>query len=407
MKREPARVMSLILDHPWAITQPALAQILDVIDRRVHEAVDVDAVAAHLGRPLLNTGGQVTVRDKVAVMDITGPIFRYANIFTMISGATSVEDLGLNLQTALETQGVEQIVLNVNSPGGQVDGINEVADMIRAADAKKPVTAYVGGLGASAGYWLASAARKIVVNESAFLGSIGAVVAYEERSASGKRYEFVSSQSPRKRPDPATEAGREQYQQMADSAAQLFIDRVAKFRGVSSEDVINKFGGGATLMGNDAVRAGMADSLGSFEGLIEQLNSQHQEVPKMAAIAPGPVVTPNPNPPTQADTDAQIRVAADAERARISAILNLEEAKGNEALAQQLALTPGIDAESAKRILAAAPKANATPSNPLAAAMAQVPNPKVGVGEGDTAADEAARVLAFVPKERRVFERAG
>lgn len=404
-KREPNRVMSLILDHPWAITQPALAQILDVIDRRVHEAVDVDAVSAHLGRPLLNTGGQVTIRDNVAVMDVTGPIFRYANIFTAISGATSVEDFGLNLQTALETSNVQQILLNINSPGGQADGINEMADMIRAADTQKPITAYVGGLGASAAYWLASAARRIVVNESAFLGSIGVVVAFEERSAGGKRYEFVSSQSPRKRPDPATEAGRQQLQEMADSAAQLFIDRVARFRGVSSDDVIQNFGGGGVLMGSAAVRAGMADALGSFEGLIEELNSTKQEVSSMAANN-SPATAANPSPPAQ-EPVIPAGPTAETERARIAAILGLEEAKGNEALAQQLALTPGLDAESAKRILAAAPKANATPpppANPLAAAMANVANPKVGAGTDDSdesASAEANRILALVPARHR------
>jgi capsid assembly protease len=420
-KREPTRVMSLILDHPWAIQQPDLAQILDVIDRRVHEAVDLDAVAAHLGRPLLNTGGQVTLRDKVAVIDITGPIFRYANIFTMVSGATSIEDLGMNLQTALETSNVQDIVLNINSPGGQADGINEMADMIRAADTQKPITAYVGGTGASAAYWLASASRRIVINESAFVGSIGVVVAFEERSGSGKRYEFVSSQSPNKRPDPATEAGREQYQKMADKAAQLFIDRVAKFRNVSSDDVVSRFGGGATLMGNDAVTAGMADDLGSFEGLIAELNPKKQEVFSMAANN-NTASTANPSPPTsttggvtvsaapvtQADIDAGTRVAADRERARIASILSLPEAQGREALAQHLALNTQMDADAAKEILLMATKTNAVPAqpaNPLAAAMANVANPKVGVGaenSDESVQAEAARILALVPSKHKV-----
>ena len=393
MKREPTRVLQLILDHPWAITQPALEQILAIIDTRVHEAVDLEAVSARLGRPLLNTGGRVEIRGSVAVIDVTGPIFRYANLFTDISGATSVEDLGQNLQAALDAHEVTRILLNVNSPGGQMDGINEMADMIHAASKVKPVTAYVGGLGASAAYWLASAAKRVVADESAFLGSIGVVVAVEDRGTQGnvKRYEFVSSQSPHKRPDPATESGRTQMQQMADEAAGLFIDRVAQFRGVTADHVIQNFGGGAVLMGRRAVKAGMADEHGSFEGLIEQLNSETQEAPIMAATNDAGNAPAPPASPPQA--------TAETERARIAAILGLEEAQGREALAQQLALTPGIDAESAKRILAAAPKAAAAPANPLAAAMSQVANPKVGAGgeEDDSAAAEVNRILAFVP----------
>jgi signal peptide peptidase SppA len=413
MKREPTRVMTLLLDKPWAITRNALSQMLYYVDRRLEEALDSEAVSRHVGRALQNTGGQVEVRDKVAVLDVTGPIFRYADVFHEVSGATSVQKIATQLQTILDAQGIEHIVLNVDSPGGQADGINEMADIIRAANAQKPITAYVGGLGASAAYWLASAASNIVINESAFVGSIGVVVGYEDRNGAAerqgvKRYEFVNSKSPRKRPDPSTEAGREQLQEMADNAAELFINKVATFRGVSSDDVVTRFGAGGLLMGAAAVKAGMVDALGSFEGLISQLNSSHQEVFSMAANEPGSPANPNQPttvvvtnaPVTQADIDAGTRVAADRERARIQSILSLEEAKGNATLAQELALTPGIDAETAKRILAAAPKA--APTNPLAAAMSNVPNPVVGVGEGDSDADEAARVLSFVPKERRV-----
>lgn len=94
-----------------------------------------------------------------------------------------------------------------------------------------------------------------------------------------------------------------------------------------------------------------------------------------------------------------------AERARISAILTAPEAQGREALARTLALETTQDAETARRILAAAPAAQAAapPVSPLAAEMARIKNPAVGVapGDGDTAASEAQRVLAFVPKSNR------
>ena len=107
-------------------------------------AQDLEAVAARTGKPLDNaTGNKIENRDGTAVLHVEGPIFRYANLMTRIAGATSVQQLGLDFQAALDDPAISNILLNINSPGGQVDGINEMADHIRAGNAIKPVTAYV------------------------------------------------------------------------------------------------------------------------------------------------------------------------------------------------------------------------------------------------------------------------
>lgn len=405
MKREPFRILSLVMDQPWAITSRALETILETMER---PASDLEAVAARLGRPLDNTGNRVETRGSTAILGVEGPLFRYANLFTAISGATSVEMLSQDLESALQDPAIERIVLNVNSPGGQVDGINELADMIRAGNSRKPVIAYVDGLAASAAYWIASAAGQIVANESAFLGSIGVVAAISDsRSADEKRgvkrYEIVSSQSPRKRPDPATEAGRGQILEQVDALAQLFIDRVAGFRGASSDQVVDNFGRGGVLPARAAQAAGMIDGLGSYEGLLRDLNHNPAGGSRFAATQEEPPMADNPAapaPPTPA-TPPDARTHA-TERTRIAAILNLEEARGREALARTLALETDHDPETVRRILAAAPTAQAPPAaNPLAAAMQQVPNPNVGTGgnEKDELAAEVQSIIAFVPKK--------
>jgi len=97
--------------------------------------------------------------------------------------------------------------------------------------------------------------------------------------------------------------------------------------------------------------------------------------------------------------------AAPTDRQRIDAILNCEEAKGREQLAQKLALKTDHDLETCRELLRTVPVAAAPAANPFAAAMAAVPNPKVGTGSGDSvdpAQAEAQRILQFVPKDRRV-----
>jgi hypothetical protein len=223
-----------------------------------------------------------------------------------------------------------------------------------------------------------------------------------------KRYEIVSSQSPRKRPDPSTEEGRAQILEQVDHLASLFISRVASFRGVTADKVTSDFGRGGVLPAHLAVEAGMADSLGNFEGLIAELNSsdavavptyaqedpmnngQPEPAPAAAPAATAPAPTTQPSPPN--------------ERARIAAILTSAEARGREELARHLAFETDHDPEACRRIMATAPvAAPAAAANPLAAAMAGVPNPSIQPGNDakDDEAQEIAAILKHVPQRFR------
>jgi len=412
MSKEHIRILSLLEERPWAITEDMMRTILDIVQQPLHEASDLDAVAARIGRPLANTYS-VEQRDAVAVVDVSGPIFRYANLFTHFSGAVSIQDLSTDLQATVENPLIKHIVLNVNSPGGQYDGTNELADRIRALNQIKPVTAYVGGTGASAAYWLSAAAGRIVAEESAFVGSIGVVAAIRDNKAAQERqgiknYQFVSSQSPRKRPDLDSAEGRAQIQEQVDIAAELFISKVASFRGVSAETVIEKFGKGGELSAAQALKVGMIDAIGNFEGLVEELNSKEVTyVPQGTAAGAQPPAEPQPQQPPAAPAISAEAVIAE-ERSRCQQIIQSEEAVGRTVLAQHFAYKTNMTVAEAKAALAAAPQnATETKRDPLAAAMAQIPNPKVGPGQPpedkqNDAETEARAVLQFVPKARRM-----
>lgn len=265
------RAFDLIIQTPWAITEDALRQMLEIATR---ENLSPQAVAAQLGRPLDYTR-TVKVRDGVATIPVDGPIFRRANLFTEISGATSVEVLATDFHTALHDPAVASILFEIDSPGGEAAGVHEFANMVYAARGQKPITAYVSDLGASAAYWIASAADEIVADDAAFLGSIGVVAAVPDPTKRNAReIEFVSSQSPKKRADPTTEAGRTQIQRMVDDLADVFIGAVARNRGVTAETVLERFGAGGLLIGRQAVEAGLADRLGSFESTVTALSQR-------------------------------------------------------------------------------------------------------------------------------------
>lgn len=266
------RAFDIACAQHWLILPDALERILAICERDF----DHEALAQFQGKPLDNTRTVEKRPNGVAVVPVTGPIMRYSNLFTEISGATSTQVLATDIRAALDDPSVTGIVLNMDTPGGDARGINELSDMIHASRGIKPIGTYAGGTMASAGYWIGSAADIVVADATALLGSIGVVSTIEDTSErdakSGKRtYQIVSSNAPNKRPDPNTEAGRAQFQAIVDAMESAFIEKVARNRGVGAEDVKANFGKGGVRVGQDAVNAGMADRLGSLESVISQV----------------------------------------------------------------------------------------------------------------------------------------
>lgn len=417
------RILSRIKSEPWAITREVMDTIMDIAQR---ENMSPEAVAQKLGRPLENTY-DVEIRDGIAILPIQGPLFRYANLFTMISGATSYDKLATDFAQAVENPRVSAILLNIDSPGGEANGVSEFADHIAAARGKKPIIAYVGGVAASAAYWLASAADEIVISDTALLGSIGTVMSItdtRERDAKAgvKRYEVVSSQSPYKRVDVATEDGQSRIQVLVDSLSDVFVTKVANYRGTDVETVLKNYGQGDVLVGQAAVGAGLADRIGSFEAVIAELQGQSSGSGVVLAAARGsnqgvvmttqsgahgaenskfksgqqaleakskskaaegdeeeeeeedeeeqtskksktkvkgkPKSEENPDDEDEEEDDEKTTRSASSERARIRNILSSAEAHGRSEMAHHLAFSTSMSSKEAIALLATAPKEN-------------------------------------------------
>lgn len=276
-----ASAFDLVANTPWAIL-PSMLQTISSIALRDNESVD--ALEARLGRPLQNTRS-VTVRDGVAIIPITGPVMRYGNMFSQISGAVSLDVLARDFAAADADPTVKAIVLDLNTPGGQANGVSDFAAMIRGAS--KPVTAFVEQA-ASAGYWMAANASEVVISTTGEVGSIGAVYSIDAGSRRSGVIEIVSSQSPNKRPDVNTSEGRAQLQARVDKWAEAFIADVAVGRKTTVEAVLAKFGQGDMRMGQEAVEAGMADRVATLEEVIAGLSGKSVKGAVMANEAGAP-----------------------------------------------------------------------------------------------------------------------
>ncbi|WP_051790789.1 S49 family peptidase [Endozoicomonas montiporae] len=268
------RAFNWLAAHAWLLDSPVLQDIAAIARREFGSGeLDFEALEARSGKQLENSH-DVEIRDGVAVIQISGVISRYANLFTLICGGASTGLIAKDLNMALDDPEVTAIVLNIDSPGGEAKGIHELAEMIYQARDRKPIKAYIGGAGASAAYWIATAADEVVMDATAEVGSIGVVTGIRlfKPEEGEERFEIVSSQSPNKRLDPASDEGKADIQSKVDQLADVFIDRVARNMGVTSDQVAAEFGKGGTLIGEAAVSRGMAQRLGSLEGLIDELS---------------------------------------------------------------------------------------------------------------------------------------
>lgn len=419
------RVLSAIRSRPWAITSEAMDTILSIVDRTNETP---EAVATKLGRPLDNTYA-VENRNGVAVLPVEGPLFKRASFFDEISGATSYARLAIDFAAAVDDPAIDAIVLNIDSPGGDAMGVSEFADQIFAARGTKPIVAYVDGEAASAAYWIAAAADQIVTNDNGILGSIGAVLGItdtRERDAKAgvKRHEIVSSQSPDKRLDVATDDGRAKLQALVDSLASVFVDKVAQYRGVSTDTVLKEFGRGGLFVGQAAVDAGLADRIGSFEQVIAELQAQARVPANIVAASGGAqteVTMTEKNSAPAADTQPE-KITAEsiaanhpdvatalrtegktegeqagraAERERIKGILASDEADGRHQLATHLAFETDTSVEAATALLSKSAKESkaAAGFDAFDKAMRAEGNPDVGA-DTETGADDITAAVA-------------
>ncbi|WP_051960434.1 S49 family peptidase [Devosia riboflavina] len=350
-------IHDVALAEAWAMRADALETLLSIAGRA--NEVTPEALEAYRTK-FHEKGAGLRIRDDVAILDFAGPMFKKANLFQAMSGAMSYQTMATDVQLALDDPKVNAIIGLFDTPGGTVNGCDELAASIFAARGKKPMVAFVSGQMCSAGYWLGTAFDKIVMSDASIVGSIGVILGIEDRTVADERrgvktVEFVSSRAPGKRPDYDTDAGKALIQRRVDDLEAVFIAAVARHRGIDAATVIKDFGAGGVEIGANAVKLKMADELGSFESVFASLTQRgprRSTKPTGArSMANEPGASGDEKTFTQAELDKAVADGIAAHEARRTKILGSEEGKANPKLAASLAGQVGLTAEAAIAIL--------------------------------------------------------
>jgi len=271
-----------VITSPWAITEDKYLEICKIYATHLRgPKIDIDAVEARLGRPLENDPTAYYISGRVAVIPVQGVIAKRMNMFSRISGGVSTQLLMQQIDDVINNNDdISSAVLDIDSPGGTVDGTFEVSEFIYNARSKKPIVAVIDGLGASAAYSIAAAASRVfIVGDTTYTGSIGVVASHTDYSKQDEMFgvkttEITAGKYKRITSDtkPLTKEGRAVIQDEVDYLYSLFVGNVAKFRGVSVQTVLDDMADGRLFIGQRGIDAGLVDGVSSLDSIVEQLN---------------------------------------------------------------------------------------------------------------------------------------
>lgn len=220
-------------------------------------------------------GGGLVKLGSVGILPISGTITFRSSMLSEASGGTSTQALSASLREAMADDQIKTILMDVNSPGGTVPGVDEFAAEIRKARESKKVIAQVSPLAASAAYWIAAQASEIVAMPSAQVGSIGVYAMHADRSeemrARGVKVTYISSVPGKTLGnsfEPLSSEAHADIKQAVDEAGEMFEKAVAAGRGITAKQVRSDFGQGRLLTAQRAKAVGMIDRIGTIDDTL-------------------------------------------------------------------------------------------------------------------------------------------
>ena len=237
-----------------------------------HDAAQDAAIQAAAPRAARSATGSI------AVLGLYGPIMQRAGMMDMCTGGTSTQAFTQSLRSAMTDDTVSQILIDIDSPGGSVFGVAELAAEIRAARGTKPIIGVANSMAASAAYWIGSACSEFYCTPSGQVGSIGVIAAHEDVSkaleAEGVNVTLITAGKYKAEGSPygpLDEEALRSIQSDIDGYYADFTSAVAKGRGVSVDAVRSDMGQGRMLRGDAAMSAKMIDGVMNFDDVVKKM----------------------------------------------------------------------------------------------------------------------------------------
>lgn len=421
------RIAELVFNQPLMITEAKLNVILHVLGPRMNLNIAnmPQPEAAALSDDQRRRAGY-RVENGVAIIGIYGPLMHRILASEFPSGGpTTYNDIRTSFDTALSDDGVEEIKLDIDSCGGVVPGVFDLAEHIFQSRGVKQITAVVNEQAYSAAYLLASAAHRVIVPRTGGVGSIGVILTHvdlsraEDTAGVTVTHIFAGARKADGTPhQPLSTEAMGVFQSNVNTTYNLFTETVARYRNLDVQAVRDTEAG--FYIGKKAVTIGLADEVMAADAEIMNKRAKPQSATggtSLAANQKEVTMTREELQTNNAALFAQIveegrsqgeATAIAAERSRVTAILSIP---GPAAVAHKALLLEGIaNGQSAGDVALAIQHKEADLLSAAAAGIkegAVAPAPAAAAGEeaGGAAAQAAVADDALVQGAKSWTER--
>jgi signal peptide peptidase SppA len=274
-------ILNYVASTPWAILPDKMQEILSVLAfRAAGHTFTPEEIQARIGDAKSGSTRPSGAKG-VAVIPIRGVIAHRMGGMDDMSGGTSAERIGAVLKSVAADDSIGTVVYDIDSPGGTVPGVQELASQMFALRGQKKQIAQVNDLAASAAYWLASQADEIVSIPSGTAGSIGVFTVHQDLSEAlakeGIKIDVIKAGKYKVEGnpfEPLSEEGRAFIQARVDEAYSQFVKDVARGRGVNVADVKGGYGEGRALSAKGALKAGLIDRIATFDETLASVTGR-------------------------------------------------------------------------------------------------------------------------------------
>jgi len=257
-------IINILTSQIWAILPERILAMAEIVSSGINVKSQ---------KPVTSFNQQ-----NIAYLPLWGIIDQHDSWVLEAFGGTSTEVFGRMFDIAIADDSIGTILVDVDSPGGSVYGVQELSDKIYNARGRKPIIAVVNSMMASAAYWISSAADEIIITPGGEAGSIGVIAIHVDYSEQEKDVgvkptiikagKYKGEGNPH---EPLGEEAKDYFQQRVDDYYNSFISAVARNRGINTAKVVSDFGQGRMFGAKNAISSGMVDGIGTLEGIVKRL----------------------------------------------------------------------------------------------------------------------------------------
>ena len=295
-----SHALNAFYQRAWAIEPNAYSAIEDLLHDREHgiRASPEELDAWEAASPYGTATSQQAGGSDVAIIPLHGPMLANASGMQRLSGLADTRQFATAVRAAAVDKAVREIVLDIDSPGGEVASVDVASDAIAYARKRKAVTAVTSGMMASAAYWIAAQADRIVASPNAAIGSISVIYTHVDRTArdeqDGVKVTYLTT-GPKKAlgnpHEPLGDEARAEANRLLAGYHDAFIQAIATGRDRDPDWVQANWADGRVEIGTTAKQIGMVDEIGTIHDVLTRIQTEVNTTARTPMRVKGDTVT--------------------------------------------------------------------------------------------------------------------